>query len=88
MQNKPIKIIGGGIAGLTLAAFLEKEKRPYKLFEQANEFKTVGAGIILGNNAMQIFQQLGVEKELLEKGNKISTLNVVNEQLEVYQGFH
>ena len=25
MQNKPIKIIGGGIAGLTLAAFLEKE---------------------------------------------------------------
>ena len=35
---------------------------------------------------MQIFQQLGVEKELLEKGNKISTLNVVNEQLEVLSG--
>ena len=28
MQNKPIKIIGGGIAGLTLAAFLEKKNVP------------------------------------------------------------
>ena len=86
MQENAIKIIGAGIAGLTLAAFLEKEKRAYKLFEQANEFKTVGAGIILGNNAMQVFQQLGIEKQLLQKGNRISTLNVVNEQLEVLSG--
>lgn len=84
--NSEIKIIGGGIAGLTLAAFLEQQKRTYKLFEQANEFKTVGAGIILGNNAMQVFQQLGIDKQLVKRGNTISALNVVDEQLNVLSG--
>lgn len=83
-----INIIGAGIAGLTLAAHLEKAKLPYQLFEQASSFKTVGAGILLANNAMQIFKQIGLDNRLVEKGHRITDLNIVNQNLDRLSGLN
>lgn len=35
-------IVGGGIAGMTLALALEKSKLPYEIFERASEVKALG----------------------------------------------
>lgn len=83
---KNINIIGAGIAGLTLAAHLEKKELPYEVYEQTPSFKTVGAGILLANNAMQVFQQLGIAEQLIQKGKKISQLNIVDEKLRRLSG--
>lgn len=83
MMDKHVSIVGGGIAGLTLACHLQKSGTPYTVFEQAPNFKTVGAGIILANNAMQVFQKLGLAEELSEKGRRVSYLNLVDEQLNI-----
>ena len=74
-------IIGAGIGGLTLAVALKQKGIPFQIFEQAEEMKAVGAGIILGNNAMQVYDKLGLANELLEKGNRISKLSITESNL-------
>jgi 2-polyprenyl-6-methoxyphenol hydroxylase-like FAD-dependent oxidoreductase len=53
-------IIGGGVAGLTLANALEKAKVDYVLLESKDEFSPiVGASIAMGANGNRILDQLG-----------------------------
>lgn len=82
-MERHVSIVGGGIAGLTLACHFQQSGTPYTVFEQTPHFKTVGAGIILANNAMQVFQKLHLAEELSSKGSRISYLNLVDEQLNV-----
>lgn len=56
MSNpKPFRvaIVGGGIAGLTLAIALHHRNIPVKIYEQAQAFAEVGAGVSFGPNAVQ-----------------------------------
>lgn len=73
-----IDIIGGGIGGLTMAIALQQKGINYRIFEQADEIKSVGAGIILANNAMQVYKKLGLKQKIEQKGNLISTLKIVD----------
>ena len=74
-------IIGAGIGGLTLAVALKRKGIPFQVFEQAEEMKAAGAGIILGNNAMQVYEKLDLANELLQKGNRISKLSLTQSDL-------
>lgn len=56
----PIMIIGGGIGGLCAALALSRKGYPVHLFEQAEEFRPVGAGLQVGPNAFRIFDALGL----------------------------
>lgn len=75
-----ITIIGGGIAGLTMAIILKKLGINFHIYEKSEKASTHGAGIILANNAMQIYQKLGIEKEIMNKGNIISEIQLTNEE--------
>lgn len=66
-----VAIIGAGIGGLTTALALKKHNIPFTVFEAAEELKPVGAGIILANNAMQVFRHLGIHKEIEQTGNPL-----------------
>ena len=77
-----ISIIGAGIGGLTTALALEQKGIEVEIFEQAESIQTAGAGIILANNAMQVFNQLGLSQELNALGNKISVLKITDPQLQ------
>jgi salicylate hydroxylase len=55
-----VAISGAGIAGLTLAAALKETWASCHLFEQAGQFKNVGAGIQLAPNASRVLHQLGL----------------------------
>lgn len=76
-----ISIVGGGIGGLTLALALKANGFKVKIYEAAKEVKTVGAGIILGCNAMQVYQQLGIAKHFADKGNPVESMSITNQKL-------
>jgi 2-polyprenyl-6-methoxyphenol hydroxylase-like FAD-dependent oxidoreductase len=76
-----IDIIGAGIGGLTTAIALEKKGIKTRIFERAERIKPVGAGIILANNAMQVYEKLGLRKVIEENGNPISSMNITKSDL-------
>ncbi len=78
---KTISIIGGGIGGLTTAIALKQKGFQVRIFEQSPVLKPVGAGIILANNAMQVYQKLGLEDRIAQAGNHISVASIVNADL-------
>ncbi|KAK4663049.1 hypothetical protein QC763_600780 [Podospora pseudopauciseta] len=66
-----IAIIGGGIAGLTTALFLHHFCPPgsieINIYEQAEQYREIGAGINLGVNATKLLHQIGL-------GDKINAI--------------
>lgn len=48
-----VAIVGGGIAGLTLALQLLRNRVPTTLYEQAPAFGEIGAGVSFGPNALR-----------------------------------
>ncbi len=76
-----IDIIGGGIGGLTTAIALEQKGVHVRIFEQAEQIKPVGAGIILANNAMQVFEKLGMRNVIEQNGIPISSMNITEANL-------
>lgn len=58
MTSKKIVIVGAGIGGLTLANALKQKGLQATIIERAPELKMVGAGIILGANAVAVLKIL------------------------------
>jgi 2-polyprenyl-6-methoxyphenol hydroxylase-like FAD-dependent oxidoreductase len=56
-----VAIVGGGIAGLTLAASLEQQSVSVQIFEQDAELREIGAGIAVAGNATRLLQCLGID---------------------------
>lgn len=76
-----IVIIGAGIGGLTTALALKSQGHDVTVYEGAPQIKPVGAGIIMANNAMQIFDKLGVRRKVEAAGRKISSIKITDEKL-------
>jgi len=69
MESMRFDIIGAGIGGLTTAIALNKKNIDCQVFEQAN-------------NAMQVYDNLGLRNQIEEVGNPISSMQITNSQLE------
>jgi len=59
-----IAIVGGGIGGLTTALALKRRGIEAHVYEQADAFTEVGAGLGLGVNAVRILDRLDLEEAL------------------------
>ena len=57
----PVQVVGGGIGGVTAALALARRGREVTVFEQADAFSEVGAGLQLGPNAMRVLGALGLD---------------------------
>lgn len=66
-----VAIIGGGIAGLSLALNLHRHGIACRVFERAPEVKELGVGITLLPHAMREFAALGVDRPLFNSGIEI-----------------
>jgi 2-polyprenyl-6-methoxyphenol hydroxylase-like FAD-dependent oxidoreductase len=71
-----IAINGAGIAGLTLANFLQQQGIDYFIIEKAPALTSVGAGIVIQKNGLEILAALGLEKSL--KGNNLCQMSLGN----------
>ncbi len=80
-MTETVNIIGAGIGGLTMALTLKQKKVAVTIYESSAEIKPVGAGIILANNAMQVFKKLGIQDKIEKAGNIISFIKITDDQL-------
>ncbi len=78
-----ILIIGGGIAGLTLAGLLLKRGFNPKLIERTPQYSKVGYVIVLWPSGSRILKGLGVYEKLLEEGCQFTSYYVSNYKGEV-----
>jgi len=76
---KTISIIGGGIGGLTTAIALDQKDFEVEVFESAAAWKPVGAGILLGENALTVFDKLKIKDQILKKGWEIKSGGLTDE---------
>jgi 2-polyprenyl-6-methoxyphenol hydroxylase-like FAD-dependent oxidoreductase len=77
-----IGIIGGGTAGLTTALALQKAGVSFHLFEQAESFREVGAGIMLNKVTKKILHSLGIGNQFDKAVNPITKFTIVNKHLQ------
>lgn len=82
-MNKPrnrrsILVSGGGITGLTAALCLAKAGFRTEIFEKAEGFETVGAGIQISPNALNILEDLGLANQLKNVAVAPSAIRVMS----------
>jgi 2-polyprenyl-6-methoxyphenol hydroxylase-like FAD-dependent oxidoreductase len=66
----PILVTGGGIGGLASAYALARKGFPVRVFEQAPEFKEIGAGIQLGPNIFRVLERIGLKDAVLADAHR------------------
>lgn len=71
-ESKSIAIIGGGIAGLTLAICLKNSGYTCHIFEKNKEFSEVGAAISIFPNALRVFKEIGIIDDILANAGEMS----------------
>lgn len=69
-------IIGAGIGGLTTAHALLRQGHQVQVYEAAPELREVGAGLVLGANAMRALHQLGLHEAVLPLGSPVTRLDL------------
>ncbi len=71
MTPDGILIVGGGIAGLATAAGLSRAGIPCEIVERAEAWAPVGAGIVLGVNAMKVLRSLAADAAAIAGGTRL-----------------
>lgn len=67
-QVKDVLIVGGGIAGLTLAAALQQRGLNVELVERSAVWQAVGAGILIQANGMRALRAVGLDAAVERAG--------------------
>jgi flavin-dependent dehydrogenase len=65
---KPIQIVGGGLAGLTLGIALRKKEIPVTIFEAGNYPRHRVCGEFVSGRGLEILDALGLKKKFLDAG--------------------
>ncbi|MCK8784300.1 FAD-dependent monooxygenase [Roseomonas sp. NAR14] len=63
-RQQNVAVVGAGLGGAATAALLREAGFAVDVYEQAEGFSRLGAGIHVGPNVMKIFRRLGIEDRL------------------------
>ncbi|MBT2557168.1 FAD-dependent monooxygenase [Hymenobacter sp. ISL-91] len=78
-------IIGAGIGGLATAHALLNLGHTVRVHEAAPELRAVGAGVVLGANAMRALHELGLHDAVAAVGAPVRQLRLLDQQGRVLQ---
>lgn len=67
-RSTRIAIVGAGLGGMTTAGLLQRAGFSVAVYEQADAFARIGAGIHLSANVMIVMRRLGIERKLVDIG--------------------
>lgn len=73
-----IAIVGGGIGGLVAAVALRDSGHAVTVYEQASEFREIGAGVTLHPNATRLLEKLGLGDALRKIGSPTAGVRLMN----------
>ena len=73
-------IIGAGIGGLATAHALLQLGHSVRVYEAAPELREVGAGVVLGANAMRALHQLSLYEAVHPHGTPVTVLHLRNQR--------
>ncbi|MCB2408266.1 FAD-dependent monooxygenase [Hymenobacter lucidus] len=73
-------LIGAGIGGLTTAQALLRQGHTVHVHEAAPELREVGAGVVLGANAMRALARLGLQETVQTQGTPITQISLCDGQ--------
>ncbi|EHK24200.1 uncharacterized protein TRIVIDRAFT_146135 [Trichoderma virens Gv29-8] len=69
-----VAIVGGGLGGLMAAlcihSFCDQGELQVDVYEQALEYKEIGAGVSLGRNTLRVIKQIGLYEQILAIAGK------------------
>jgi salicylate hydroxylase len=68
-----IAVLGGGIGGLAVAAFLHREGLSSTVYEQARRLAEVGAGLVVAPNAARQLRKLDALEEFRKRAVRLDT---------------
>ena len=71
-------IVGAGIGGLATALALRQQNHRVQVIEAAAELREIGAGVVLGANAMQALDRLGVHDAVRAVGFPIIRVSLLD----------
>lgn len=63
-----VLVVGGGIAGLTFAAALDRRGQAVELVERESSWPAVGAGLTIQANGMRVLRELGLDRAAADAG--------------------
>ncbi|KAI1299051.1 hypothetical protein EDD11_006565 [Mortierella claussenii] len=75
-----VMIIGAGIAGLALAAALERANIPYEVFERESSVKPLGSALAFGPGVMPFFDQLGILDRIRARARIVGKNQIYRDQ--------
>ena len=75
MKSKHILIVGGGIGGLTAALALQRRGFRASVYERAEQFREIGAGLIITANARHALGDLGVDDSLAHRSSCVPVIH-------------
>ncbi len=86
MQLKRITIIGGGIGGLAAALALQRRGFRVSVYERAQAFREIGAGLIITANARGALRDLGVDDALAMRSSCVPVIHACDYATGAVQG--
>ena len=66
-----VAIAGGGVGGLAAAAFLHRRGIEVSVHEQAQEFREIGAGLVVAPNLMRLLRRLDLHEGVAEQAVRL-----------------
>lgn len=78
MQSRSISIVGAGIGGLVAGIALRRAGHDVTVYERHEKVLSLGAGLVIGANAVKALRALNLEHTVLGIGHRLSELRVLN----------
>lgn len=76
MKTLDVAVVGTGTVGSASALFLARQGHRVTVYERVPEPTTLGAGIMLQPTGMAVLRALGLENDVVPRGDVIDTLTV------------
>jgi 2-polyprenyl-6-methoxyphenol hydroxylase-like FAD-dependent oxidoreductase len=80
MQALDVAVVGTGTAGSACALLLARAGHRVTVYERVNDPQATGAGIMLQPTGMAVLRQLGLEQQVVPRGERIDQLFIQTPQ--------